>query len=227
MTSSGQKVYVYGRMRGITYRRIDQLASATGLTLTRRPSAADIIVLAHSAAASAVLDAGELRLTFRRKADVRLVSEHSFRSRLGMLVLPSASEPRYSEDQIARHAGLNGAQLRTLSLYDVLSPGDSGFSYSDLVVARAVSRLIAAGAKFPRVIGAALALEQRGMSLSGVRLAEAPWGELVQVLEGALAGVDGQLLLPLDGPDIDANEAFARAEASEREGDLASARRGY
>jgi hypothetical protein len=226
MTSSGQKVYVYGRLRGITYRRIDQLAGATGLTLTRRPSAADVIVLAHSAAAFAVSDTGELRLTFRRKADAGLVSERSFRSRLGMLVWPRASEPRYSEDQIARHAGLNGPQLRTLSLYDVLSPG-GGFSYRDLVAARAVGRLIAGGAKFPRVIGAALALEQRGMSLSGVRLAEAPWGELVQVLEGALAGIDGQLLLPLEGEDIGADEAFARAEAAEREGDLDSARRGY
>jgi tetratricopeptide (TPR) repeat protein len=227
MTSSGQKVYVYGRLRGITSRRIDQLAAAMGLTLTRRPSAADAIVLAHSTVASAVSDAGELRLTFRRKADAALVSERSFRSRLGILVLSSASEPRYSEDQIARLAGLNGPQLRTLSHYDVLGPGDSGFSYVDLVVARAVGRLIAAGAKFPRIIGAALALEQRGMSLSGVRLAEAPWGELVQVLEGALAEIDGQLLLPLEGPHIGADEAFARAEASEQEGDLNSARRWY
>ena len=162
MTSSGQKVYVHGRLRGITYRRIDQLAAATGLTLTRRPSAADAIVLAHSTAASAVSDAGELRFTFRPKADAGLVSERSFRSRLGMLVWPRASEPHYSEDQIARHAGLNGAQLRTLSLYDVLSPSDGGFSYRDLVAARAVGRLVAAGAKFPRIIGAALALEQRG-----------------------------------------------------------------
>jgi tetratricopeptide (TPR) repeat protein len=227
MTLSGQKVYVYGRLRGITHRRIDQLTAAKGLALTRRPSAADAIVLAHSTVASAISDAGELRLKFRRKADAGLVSERSFRSRLGLLVLPSASEAPYSEDQIAKHAGLNGAQLRTLSLYDVLSPGDGGFCYRDLVAARAVGRLVAAGAKFPRVIGAALALEQRGMSLSGVRLAEAPWGELVQVLEGALAGIDGQLLLPLEGPDIDADEAFARAEAAEREGDLDSARRGY
>ena len=65
------------------------------------------------------------------------------------------------------------------------------------------------------------------MSLSAVRLAEAPWGELLQVFEGALAEIDGQLLLPLHGPDIDADEAFARAEASEQEGDLDSARRWY
>jgi tetratricopeptide (TPR) repeat protein len=49
----------------------------------------------------------------------------------------------------------------------------------------------------------------------------------MQVLEGALAEIDGQLLLPLHGEDIDADTAFARAEASEREGDLNSARRWY
>ena len=227
MTISAQKVYVYGRLRGITARRIRELAVAKRLRLTRRPSSADAIVLAHSTAGFAVSDGGELCLKFQRKADARLVSERYFRSQLGMRALPGASEPQYSEDQIARHAGLNSLQLRTLSLYDVVSPVDSGFSYSDLLAARAVGRLLAAGAKFPKIIIAALALESRGVSLCSVRLAEAPWGELLQVCEGALAEINGQLLLPLQGPDIDADEAFARAEASEQEGDLDSARRWY
>jgi hypothetical protein len=227
MTISAQKVHIYGRLRGITARRVDQLAAAAGLSLTRRPSAADAIVLAHSTAGFALSDDGELHLMFQRKANARLVSERCFRSRLGILDLPGASEPHYSEDQIARHTGLSRPQLRTLSLYDVLSAGEGGFSYTDLVAARAIGRLFAAGAKFPKIIVAALALESRGMSLSAVRLAEAPWGELLQVFEGALAEIDGQLLLPLHGQDIDADAAFARAEASEREGDLNSARRWY
>jgi len=227
MTFKDQKVYIYGRLRGVTGRRVGELAVATGVSLTRRPSAADTIVLAHSTAGFAVSDDGELRLGLRWNANARLVSERSFQSQLGLVVLPSASDSSYSEDQIARHAGLNAQQLRTLSLYDVVSPVDSGFSYSDLLAARAVGRLIAAGAKFPKIIVAALALEQRGVSLSAVRLAEAPWGELLQVFEGALAEIDGQLLLPLHGPDIGADEAFARAEASEQEGDLDSARRWY
>ena len=81
MTLSFQKVYVYGRLRGITMRRIGELAGAKGLKPTRRPSAADAIVLAHSTAGFAVSDAGELHLKFQRKADARLVSERSFRSR--------------------------------------------------------------------------------------------------------------------------------------------------
>ena len=216
MTFKDQKVYIYGRLRGVTGRRVGELAVATGVSLTRRPSAADTIVLAHSTAGFAVSDDGELRLGLRWNANARLVSERSFQSQLGLVVLPSASDSSYSEDQIARHAGLNAQQLRTLSLYDVLSPAETGFSYMDLVAARAVGRLFAAGAKFPKIIVAALALEERGMSLSGVRLAEAPWGELMRVFEGALAEIDGQLILPLEGSDVGADEAFARAEASER-----------
>src|SRR5208283_4152864 len=227
MTFKDQKVYIYGRLRGVTGRRVGELAVATGVSLTRRPSAADTIVLAHSTAGFAVSDEGELRLGLRWNANARLVSERSFQSQLGLVVLPSASDSSYSEDQIARHAGLNAQQLRTLSLYDVLSPAERGFSYMDLVAARAVGRLFADGARFPKIIVAALALEERGMSLSGVRLAEAPWGELMRVFEGALAEIDGQLLLPLEGSDVDADQAFARAEASEQEGDLEAARRWY
>jgi hypothetical protein len=82
----------------------------------------------------------------------------------------------------------------------------------DLVAARAVGRLFAGGARFPKIIVAALALEERGMSLSGVRLAEAPLGEVLRVFEGALVEIDGQLIPPLEGSDVDADKAFARAE---------------
>ena len=40
------------------------------------------------------------------------------------------------------------------------------------------------------------------------------------MLEGGLAQADGQLLLPLEGSDVDADEAFARAEEYEQDGDL-------
>jgi len=228
MTSTDQKVYVFGRLRGVTARRVGQLARSSGLALTRRPSAADIIVLAHSTARSAVSEQGELRLRFRPRSRAQLLSERSFKSRIGVIAPAIAADGRYSEDQVARLAGLGVEQIRSLALYDVLSPDESGHSYTDLVVARAVGRLRAESATFAKIIAAALALEQRGMSLSGVRLAEAPWGELVQVLEGCLARTDGQLLLPLEkGSDVDADEVFARAEEYEQEGDLELAERLY
>ncbi len=227
MTPSNPKVYIYGRLPGLTLRRLGQMAAAAGLKLTRRAFAADAIVLAHSTAGFAVSDAGDLRPGFRRKADATLMSESAFRAKVGLEVAPRTRESHYSEDQIARHARLNVAQVRTLSHYDVISPVNGRFPYGDLVAARAVGRLFAAGAKFPKILVAALALRQQGASLAGVRLAEAPWGELLQAFGGALAQIDGQLLLPLEGQDIDADEAFARAEASEQNGDLNAARRWY
>ena len=227
MTSPDQKVYVFGRLRGVTTRRVGQLAHAAGLALTRRPAAANMIVLAHGTARTAVSEQGELRLPFQPKKNAQLLSERSFKSRIGVIAPAIAADGRYSEDQVAKLAGLGVEQIRTLALYDVLDPAESGLSYTDLVVARAVGRLRAEGATFPKIIAAALALEQRGMSLSGVRLAEAPWGELVQVLEGGLARIDGQLLLPLEGSDVDAEEVFGRAEEYEQEGDLELAERLY
>ena len=227
MTSADQKVYVLGRLRGVTIRRLRLLTRAAGLALTRRPPAADIIVLAHGAARSAVSDQGELRLGFQAKTNTQLLSERSFRRRIGILAPTEVGDRPYAEDQVAKLAGLGIAQLRTLALYDVLSPTGSGLSYTDLIVARAVGRLSGEGATFPKIIAAALALEERGMSLSGVRLAEAPWGELVQVLDGAVARVDGQLELSLESSDVSSDEAFAGAEAYERAGDLEQAERLY
>jgi tetratricopeptide (TPR) repeat protein len=227
MTLADQKVYVYGRLRGVTIRRLRFLARAAGLALTRRPRAADIIALAHSTARSAVSEQGELRLRFQAKREPELLSERSFRSRIGMPASRAVAESCYSEGQVAKLAGLGVEQLRTLALYDVLSPAESGLSYTDLIVARAVGRLSCEGIAFPKIIAAALALEERGLSLSGVRLAEAPWGELVQVLDGRVAQVDGQLVLSLEGSDVNSDEAFAGAEAYEQAGDLEQAVRLY
>jgi tetratricopeptide (TPR) repeat protein len=187
---------------------------------------ADAIVLGHNTVSRSVSDNGELRLGFRRQPDARVVSERAFRLRLGLLSA-AASSGQHSEDQVARRAGLGAAQLRTLTLFDVLAPVDGRYSYADLVAARAAGRLHAAGVTFPKIIAAAIALERRGESLSSVRLAEAPWGEVLRILEGTLMKIDGQLLLPLEGSDLDADGAFALAEEREREGDLVAAKRWY
>ena len=228
MTASVEKVHICGRMRGVAGRRLQSLSAAAGVALTRGTATADTIVLTHGAARRVVSDEGALRLSFAPKPGVRLMSERAFRRRLGLEpALTPDDLATHSEDQLSRHSGLGVSQLRVLALFDVLSPIDGAYTYADLVAARAVGQLHASGVKIPKIVAAAAAFERRGKSLASVRLAEAPWGEVLQVLEGALAGVDGQLLLPLEGRDIDADGAFALAEASEEEGDLDAARRWY
>lgn len=227
MISAGQKVHVFGRLRGVTIRRLKLLAGAAGLALTRRPAAADLIVLAHGTARYMVSGQGELRLGFQAKSHARFLSERSFRSRIETSSRAVADNGRYSWKQVANLAGLKAEQLRTLALYDVVGSGETGLSYRDLIVARAVGRLSREGAAFPKIIAAALVLDERGMCLSGVRLAESPWGELVQVLDGGLAQMDGQLVLAFEGSDVTSDEAFAGAEAYEQGGELEKAERLY
>jgi tetratricopeptide (TPR) repeat protein len=166
-------------------------------------------------------------LGFQPKSEARLVSELAFKGELGVSKAESQDEGAYSEDQAAARAGLTAAQIRALALFDVLSPTDGLYSYRDLLVARSVGRLHSTGVKLGKIVAVAYALEQRGKSLSNVRLAAAPWGELLQQIAGTFSEIDGQLLLPISGEDIDADEAFVRAETSEREGDLERARRWY
>jgi tetratricopeptide (TPR) repeat protein len=187
---------------------------------------ADAIVVAHATAGSAILDDGGFEPGLRLRETALTTSENAFRARLG-LMRSDPSELSHDEDQVAELSGLNRAQLRTLSLYDVLHPADARYSYSDLVVARTVGRLVAAGVKFPKIVRASHALGQRSLSLAAVRLAEAPWGELLQVFGETLGHFDGQLLLPMQGDDVDAETAFARAERNELEGELNVARRWY
>ena len=227
MRLPGKRVYVCGRLRGITARRLHHLAKTAQFSLIRRSASADAIVLAHNSVAIAVSDAGETSPPSRYAADAQFISERQFRSLLGLAIPQAACDRSYSEIQVANLSGLRPPQVRTLSLYDVLSPENDRFSYRDVVTARVVAKMVASGVNLASVIGAANALEQQGRGLSEVRLAEAPWGGVVQVLEGALAEIDGQLLLHLDDRPLGADQVFARAEACEADGDLEEASRWY
>jgi tetratricopeptide (TPR) repeat protein len=227
MALAGARVYIHGRLRGLTKRRIAQLAVAVGVTLTRRPTSATTIVLGHSSAGGTLSDSGDLNLGFQPPAAVGFVSEAHFKQSLGILPPASKQYCSYSVEQLTGQAGLTEVQLRGLEFYDILKPVEGYYSYTDLVAARSISRLLSSGAKLGKIVAAAIVLEERGKSLSSVRLSEAPWGEILQEVDGRLAGLDGQLHLRIEGDDINADEAFARAEASESEGDMPAAQRWY
>jgi tetratricopeptide (TPR) repeat protein len=227
MSFAGAKVHIHGRLRELTKRRVVQLVTAAGAKMARRPASASLIVIGHSSAASAISDDGELDLGFKPSPSATLISEQRFKSALRALSPVDEAERGYSADQLERHSGLSTAHLRCLVLYDILDPVDGRYTYRDLVSARTIGRLASSGARFGKIVAAALALEQHGSRLATARLSESSWGEILQEIEGRPAGLDGQLLLPISGDDIDADEAFARAEASEADGDLPEAQRWY
>jgi tetratricopeptide (TPR) repeat protein len=227
MSLLGGRVYVHGRIRGLTKRRLTQLAIATGVTLTRRWASADAVVIGHSTAASTLADDGGIHLGFELKGETRLISEMAFRAQMGASVAERQEGCVYSPDQAGARAGLSAAQIHGLVHYDVLRPAGGLHSYRDLLIARSVGRLISVGVKLSKIVTVAHALERRGKSLCNVSLAAAPWGELLQQIDGTFCEIDGQLLLPLAGENIDADKAFSRGETSERCGDLEEARRWY
>jgi tetratricopeptide (TPR) repeat protein len=227
MSLLGAKVHIHGRFRGLTKRRIAQLVTVGGAKMARRATSATLVALGHGSAVSTLSDAGELNLGFKVPSRAEFVSERRFKAKLGIPSAGAEGARDYSGPQLERHSGLSAVQLGCLVLYDVLDPVEGSYSYRDLVAARTIGRLVSAGARFGKIAAAALALEQHGIDLATARLAESPWGEILQEIGGQSARLDGQLLLPLHGDDLDANEAFARAEASEEDGDLPTARRWY
>ncbi len=117
-------------------------------------------------------------------------------------------------------------QLRTLALYDVLSPDESGLISLILYGSRRRTRRRTAERRGRNVSqdhrrcarARAAGDEPVGGSAGGSSLGGA---------RGGLARTDGQLLLPLEGSDADAVEVFARAEEYEQVGDLELSERLY
>jgi Tetratricopeptide repeat len=227
MSLQGARVYIHGRLRGLTKRRLGRLAVGAGGAMTRRASNATIIALGHNTAKATLSDAGDLQFSFRPLPGAQIVSELSFARMLGMGSMECGVGSFYASDQLAKHSGLSEVQIRALSLFDVLSPSNSLFTYEDLVAARVIGKLVAGGKSFPKIVQAALALKESGGSLKSTKLSEAPWGQMLQEIDGKLAGLNGQLLLPIDGDDVSAEDAFVRGEESESKSDLGAARRWY
>jgi hypothetical protein len=227
MSLQDARVYIHGRLRRLTKRRLGRLAAAAGAVMTRRAATATVIVVGHSEAKTTLSDTGDLHFAFRPLAKAEFVSELSFGRMLGFYS-PGREDGRfYAVDQIAKHSGLSETQIKSLALFDVLIPRGALFSYEDLILARVIGRLVIGGKSISKIVVAALSLRESGGSLKSTKLSEAPWGQMLQEIDGRLAGLDGQLLLPIDGDDVSADEAFARGEGSESEGDLTAARRWY
>ena len=219
---------IVGRLHGVTRKRLRAVVERIGGEVASRPSSrVDVIALAHGSAPSALRDAPRLTLPTGIGPAAKVISELTLKRMLG-LVQPAAYQDRtLDEADLMRASKLSEDVLACLAAFDVLEPIDGRFIYQDVLVAREVGRLLGRGYSLAAIVAAAVALRRSRVSLSQVRLVEAPWGDLVQDIGGMFAGLDGQLALPLahEGPSVD--ELFERAEISEATGDLAAAERSY
>lgn len=219
-------VFVYGRLQGLARSDLSESLVKIGAQLVRDAGRADTVVVGHRALEACVSPQGRLRLPFACGPAARLLSEAAFARRLAGEPAHEAGSP-YAMEDVGRLAALPADTCTALTLFDVLGEGQRRFGYRDLGAARQVAALMAAGVALPAIVRAVWALERRGSRLAQVRLAAAPWGEVVESVAGRMVRLDGQYALVLDESLRDAAACFATAAASEREGDATAAELWY
>ena len=224
---SGETLNLFGRIQGVTRRRLEQLVQRFGGKLASKPGGKiTIIAVAHSSTAK-VLPDGLVRLPAGLPSSAILISEQELRRRLGLSPAPPTVERGMSAADIERIAGLSPKVIACLALFDVIEPVDEHYSYRDLVAAREAAKLLARGVELRQVIDAALALRKRGNHLGEAKLVEGPTGTLLREFEGQLAEFSGQLTMRLDHGARTVDELVAEAEVAEEADDFASAERLY
>lgn len=220
---TGQTLFVFGRMQGVTRRRLDQLVRSRGGRLVAKPAARVAMIAVGHSATSNVLADGRIQLPAGLPATAAMISENQLRCLLGIHRLPERVERSHGMADLERLSGLTPRHLACLALFDVLEPVEERYSYRDVVAAREAGRLLARGIALRQVLEAAIALRRRGSHLAETRLTEGPSGELLRDLSGQLAELSGQLTMPLDANARSIDELLTAAERAEAVGDLGTA----
>lgn len=224
---AGQTLFLFGRVQGVTRRRLEQLVRVRGGKLVNKPtSRVTIIAIAHSAASNTLPD-GHVRLPAGLPESAAMVSEQGLRRQIGLLRPPETVDRSLGIADLQRLSGLTPRLLSCLALFDVIEPVDERYAYRDVVAAREAGRLLASGIELRRVLEAAIALRRRGGHLAESRLTEGPSGELLRELSGQLAELSGQLTMRLEHDVRSIDELVAAAEMAEESSDFAAAENLY
>jgi tetratricopeptide (TPR) repeat protein len=225
---AGQRLFFFGRLHGITRRRLTDLVDKAGGSVTKHLSPKTThVVFAHMTAPLTLVNAPPLALPDGVPGDAVRLSELQFRRRIGLAGAPAQEVRAFSRDHLLRQLGLTAALVECLELYDVLEPVGTAYSYRDLASAREAVRLLERGLALDEIVAAAAVIRRRGLRLCEAHLTEAPWGSTVQELGGTLMELDGQFTLPLGEAPCHLYDILADAERYESLGDMASAARLY
>lgn len=225
----GKVISIIGRLgslrRGDAATRVAALGGSLRRGVTRRT---DVAVVGQRAVT--MLDDGglERRLADADAVGAEVISEGAFAALLEGPG-PSDDTPRtLTESALVERAGLDGAVLRLLVLFDVVRPRDGLFGFQDAVAAREVARLLADGALLSEIIAGVGGVRRVGgtaaagsRQIAGSKLVVSDDGGLALRVGAREADLDGQLRIPLpagDNPSTD--DLFAAAEDAEAEGDL-------
>jgi hypothetical protein len=228
MWKQGFRLYLYGRVRGVTRDRIARAVEAAGGRLVRRPgSRVDIVALGASSALVALADAPPIRLPEGIPPTTHLVSEEALKRHLAIAPGKSSGDNTLSAADLARASRIDAETMRCAGLYDVFDGDGDTFTFRDLRAAREIRRLLDLGFGLDEIVEAAIELRRSGRGLFDTSLADGPWGEIVQEVAGRIGRLDGQYALPLEETWHSVDELFEQAEECEAAEDWAGAERFY
>ena len=224
-------VAVLGRVERLPRQRLARELERAGAELVRRFSRrCSFLAIAHGAVTALRDGSLEPTLGEAEHAGAVVVSENQLLRRLYLLPEPPNENRELSGEDSAARCGLTIAQLRLLSLFDVLEPVAGQFGFRDLILARNLAALLSSGVDLSATIAAALAAKRSlspGDHLSQLRFRIEPDGSLALAGEDGTTELDGQRRLPLDFEAGSFEAEFERAEVAEETGDLDGAERAY
>ncbi len=217
MALEGAVVAVTGRLVLHPRWRIAAELQRRNARLTQRLVGADHLLIGYGAHAR--LEPLKATMAAARGRGVILLSERRMASSLGLIPAPPASEPKsITGAELARASALDAETIELLVSFDALEGEGDLFGFQDLLTARQVRRLLDGGAFLGEILAALIAARRSGGILSRERLAIAEDGELVRAVGNYVAGMDGQLRLPLgDGGNPSLDLLFEQASAAEED----------
>jgi tetratricopeptide (TPR) repeat protein len=171
----------------------------------------------------------QARLARADQIGARCIGESALLRRLGLLPPAEPVTPALRLEELPEKTGLGPELLRLLELFEVIQPQDGACSFRDLVAAREVARLSAAGLGLAEIVGSAVELAGGRPAgddrpLARLKLVCDEQGQLARRIGDRFAELDGQMRLPLANPGNPAvDEVFEAAEEAEQQGDLARA----
>jgi tetratricopeptide (TPR) repeat protein len=197
-----------------------------GGALTKSLKAADHVVVAHSQLSKALQEDGTLRPPLLN-SDARNMSEATFRAWLLPANGLKPSGCTFKTEEVATLSGLSTDVIKALALFDVLRPSQNLFAFSDLAIARRVSRWRASGLTLVQIVEALHQCLLMGQTVESADFRMLLTGVVGVNVSGETTRLDGQFELELPEMCITADAVFEKAEHAEQEADWTEASRLY
>jgi tetratricopeptide (TPR) repeat protein len=198
---AGERIALIGRFERLPASRLARETAARGGTVARRLGGGSTGVVVGRGAAAMAEDGRLAALLDRAEgAGAWVAGETTFLRRLGLAPRLPEGNRALDTASLARSAGLAPRTLEVLALFDLVEAADGRYGFRDLVAARQVAALLAAGAPLGAVIAAAGELRRRAPAenpLARERLALGVDGSIALRLGDRLGEISGQLRLPL------------------------------